>query len=210
MLLFYNIGIRIYYLLILISSPFNSKAKKWISGRKDNWQRLKNNLPDSEIYWFHCASLGEFEQGKPLMLLLKERQPEIKILVTFFSPSGYEIKKDDKIADLVVYLPLDTASNAKKFIEITKPKKVFFVKYEFWYHYINQLNKQKIPIYIIAAVFRNEQIFFKAHGGFFRKILKKCNRIFVQNKLSENLLKKIGLSKVTIAPDTRFDKVLSN
>jgi 3-deoxy-D-manno-octulosonic-acid transferase len=204
----YNLSISGYKLLISAVAPFNPKAKQWIDGRKDIFFRLEDKIKgNQQIAWFHCASLGEFEQGRPVIEKLKEQQPKMKILLTFFSPSGYEIRKNYDKADWVFYLPLDTKSNAAKFLDIVKPEMAIFVKYEFWYHYINEMHKRKIPVFSISAIFRPNQIFFKSWAGWYQNILKKFSHIFVQNENSEKLLKSIGIEQVTIAGDTRFDRV---
>lgn len=204
----YNILIRIYYLLIVFVSPFNVKAKAWISGRKNLFEKLKNAVGENlNIIWFHCASLGEFEQGRPVIEAYRKINPTHKILLTFFSPSGYEIRKNYSGVDWVFYLPLDTKNNVKRFLNIVKPQKVVFVKYEFWCNYLNQLNKNNVPVYLVSAIFRKQQMFFKWYGGWYRKILKCFTHIFVQNYESLLLLKSINVNNVTIAGDTRFDRV---
>jgi len=164
-------------------------------------------MGEKNIIWFHCASLGEFEQGKPLMELIKQKEPNCSLLISFFSPSGFEVRKNDPIAEIITYLPADTPKNAKKFIKIVKPAKVFFIKYEYWFNYIHELTRADIPFYYISATFRENQYFFKNYGKWFLKHLKKCSRFFVQNENSEILLKKHGFSNVTITGDTRFDRV---
>lgn len=208
MVLLYNLAIRAYYLLILLLSPFHRKAKLWIAGRREWDENLESNIsPNHPTAWFHCASLGEFEQGRPLIEAYRDHYPGHKVLVTFFSPSGYEIRKNYAGADYVCYLPLDTRRNAKKFISIVKPVVVIFVKYEFWYHFLNQLGKNEIPTYIVSSIFRPSQVFFKWYGGWYRKFLKNFKHIFVQNKQSLVLLQSIGLDNATAAGDTRFDRV---
>lgn len=205
---FYNISIHFYYLAILIASVFNKKAALWINGRKNIFKKLKSSIsPDEKIVWFHAASLGEFEQGKPVLEVFKKKFPEYKILLTFFSPSGYEIRKNYKEADFVFYLPIDTFSNARKFIEIIKPTKVFFIKYEFWFNYLKVLKKAEIPVFFISSVFRKEQHFFKWYGVWFRKQLKLITYFFVQNEKSKTLLNNINLTNVIVSGDTRFDSV---
>ncbi len=204
----YNISIFSYYLLILAASLVNKKAGLWLRGRKRIFSRLKTAInPDDKIVWFHCSSLGEFEQGRPVIEAYKIKYPQHKILLTFFSPSGYEIRKDYKQADYVFYLPLDTKANAKKFIDITKPEKAFFIKYEYWYNYLNILHKKDIPVYMVSAIYRKEQHFFKWYGFWFRNHLKNIKHIFVQNDESVSLLNKIGINQVTVSGDTRFDRV---
>ncbi len=207
MLIFYNIAIKVYYLLILLSSLFNNKAKLWIEGRK-NWTKKYQVNPATKKIWIHFASLGEFEQGKPLLQAIRIQFPEKEIIITFFSPSGFEIRKNSNLGDYILYLPLDTAKNAKKFIEIFKPELAIFNKYEYWYHFYQQLSKRHIPIYITSAIFRANQIFFKWYGRFNRKILSCVTHFFVQNDESAELLKGIGLNNFTICGDTRFDSVL--
>jgi len=208
MKIFYNLTIRLYYFLIYTASFFNKKAKFWIEGRKDFWTKLEDaKIKDTQNIWFHVASLGEFEQGRTVIEAIKKLKPEYKIVLTFFSPSGYEIRKNYDKADYIFYLPLDTKYNAKKFIEIVKPKIVFFVKYEFWYHYLNQLFKSNIETYIFSSIFREKQIFFKPYGKWYRGILKFFKHIFVQNQNSIDLLKTININNTTLSGDTRFDRV---
>lgn len=207
----YHILIHLYSIAVSIFSLFNKKAKLWIDGRKDILQRIKSTInPSDEISWFHCASLGEYEQAKPVIEKLKQQHQKIKILVTFFSPSGYEIKKNDPLIDYVFYLPIDTENNAKQFIEIIKPEMVFFVKYEFWYNYINQLNKNNIPTYLISGVFRENQLFFKWYGKWYKKVLDGFTHFFVQNSNSKKLLIANDFKNVTFSGDTRFDRVYEN
>ncbi len=211
MVILYNIGIGLYYLLVLIISPFKRKAKLWIEGR-NNWQaNLKAAIsPNYPVAWFHCASLGEFEQGRPLIEAYRESHPGHRILLTFFSPSGYEVRKNYSGADYVFYLPLDTPWNAKKFLAIVNPVIAIFVKYEFWHHHLRQLKRNKIPTFVISAIFRPNQVFFKWYGAWYRKVLFGFNHIFVQNEISVLLLQKIGISNATVAGDTRFDRVFAN
>ena len=204
--LLYNISILLYNLGIRIASLFNSKAKLWIKGRKNIFQKLQlATQGHANIAWFHCASLGEFEQGRPIIKGYKKKYPTHKILLTFFSPSGYDIRKNDKIADWVFYLPADTKANAKRFIYIVKPIKVLFVKYEFWLNYIRECKKYNIPFYFVSSIFRKEQIFFK--NKWFARQLKHVTRFFVQDKASNKLLKDIGINNSTISGDSRFDSV---
>lgn len=210
-------------------SPFNKKAKLWIEGRKvgvggsmfdvrieaHNSQQFLSSkaehrsgtLPVPKTAWFHCASLGEFEQGRPVIEKFKATFPEYKILLTFFSPSGYEVRKNYTGADYICYLPSDTPSNAREFIEYFNPTIAFFVKYEFWYNYLRILHEKQIPVISFSAIFRPNQIFFKWYGGFQRDILKYFIHIFVQNKSSLELLQSIGIQNVSIGGDTRFDRV---
>ncbi len=208
--LLYNLGIYSYGLLIKLLSPFNPKAKQWVNGRKE----LFKNLPlvsQENVHWFHCASLGEFDQALPVINLLKSTNSNVFILVTFFSPSGYlHFHKRKHQADYVCYLPLDTPKNAKKFINHFKPTKVFFVKYEFWANYIFEIKKTKAKLYSISAIFRAEQRFFKKNNTFFKSILFKFDHFFTQNQISADLLKSIGIVNYTITGDTRFDRVIEN
>lgn len=204
----YNLSIFFYSLLIHCAGLFNKKARLWIEGRKNIFTQIKNTI-DSEkpIAWFHSASLGEFEQGMPVIEQLRKLHPEYKILLTFFSPSGYEVRKNYEGADYVFYLPLDTPGNARRFIEMVNPSVVFFIKYEFWFNYIRNLRKKNIPFFVISANFRPEQHFFKWYGGWFRQRLRNITHIFVQNKESLELLKKINITQTTVSGDTRFDRV---
>ena len=210
MTLLYRTGIFFYSLFIHIFSAFNEKARLFVRGRM-NWEKILGQKidPKAKYIWFHCASLGEFEQGRPVIEDLKNRLPEYKILLTFFSPSGYEIRKNYPLADVVAYLPMDTKHNAKAFLNIVQPEKVFFVKYEFWYFYFSELSKRKIPLYIISAIFRENQQFFKntPWGKWYLKMLSQVEHLFVQNEKSGELLKTIGLSNFTVSGDTRFDRV---
>tara|TARA_A100000171_G_scaffold45435_1_gene49158 strand:+ start:3295 stop:4539 length:1245 start_codon:yes stop_codon:yes gene_type:complete len=206
----YNISILLYRLIIGLVAPFNEKAKKFIIGRKNIFERLEKDFSeiDSPVVWFHCASLGEFEQGRPVIEAFRKSRSNHKILVTFFSPSGYELRKNYTEADFVYYLPIDTKRNAKRFLHIVNPALVIFVKYEFWYHYLKQTSERKIPLYCISALFNEKQRFFKPSGSFFRKTLTFFDHIFVQNEKSENLLKQININQVSITGDTRFDRVV--
>lgn len=205
----YDLGISIYSLLIWILAPFNAKAKLLVTGRKGLLKQIEQTVEQGQEYiWFHFASLGEFEQGRSVMEQIKQRFPSEKIIVTFFSPSGYEIRKNTPLADYVFYLPADTSKNARKFLDILNPKFAIFTKYEYWYHYFNELNKRNIRLLMISAIFREDQIFFKQYGGFFRSILKKVSYFFTQNNESVNMLKWIGITKAGLAGDTRFDRVV--
>lgn len=200
----YSLGIRFYALAISIAALFQEKASQWKSGRKNYFQNLPEGLGD--CIWIHCASLGEFEQGRPIIEALKEQSSQ-KILLTFFSPSGYEIRKDYKEADAVVYLPLDTKNNARKFLDHFKPSSAIFVKYEVWHHFFREMQKRSIPHYMVSAIFRKDQIYFKPYGGWFRETLRGVNHIFCQDENSTKLLHSQGISRVSIAGDTRFDRV---
>lgn len=191
----------------LIAS-FNNKMKLGVNGRKATFDILKNQLKDTDkTFWFHCASLGEYEQGLPVFESIKREHPEHRIVLSFFSPSGFEVKKESSMADIVVYLPLDTKSNAKRFIELVKPELVIFVKYEIWPNYLNALRSRGIESLLISALFRGEQIYFKWHGKLMREALSAFDHIFVQDIPSKDLLETIGLTAVTVSGDTRFDRV---
>ncbi len=208
MAVIYSIGIYIYYLLIKISSLSNDKAKLWLRGRKSWKVRLSEDiLKEQQNVWFHCASLGEFEQGRPLIESYKNKYPERKIILTFFSPSGYEVRKNYDGADYIYYLPLDTKKNAKTFVDLIKPVEVFFVKYEYWNFYFKELKKRDIPLYMVSAIFRQKQMFFKRYGGWYRNILKCVKYFFVQDSGSYELLKSIGFTNMSVTGDTRFDRV---
>jgi len=204
---FYSLLIHLITFLIPLISLFSRKAKLWHKGRKKIFHFLEEKCNGKlNIVWFHCASLGEFEQGKPLMQKIKQDK-DVTLLVTFFSPSGFEVKKNDTLIDIISYLPADTPKNARKFIQIVKPQKVFFIKYEFWYNYMIELSKQKIPFYYISAIFRKNQYFFKSYGVWFLNNLKKCDFFFVQNENSKKLLIQHGIKNVEVTGDTRFDCV---
>ena len=210
MILIYNLGIRFYALLIRFASLFNTKAKQFVVGRKEVFEQLSmfKNQSSSPIAWFHAASLGEFEQGLPVMEEFKEQYPKFRLLVTFFSPSGYEQRKEHPLADFVCYLPTDTKSKAKRFVEIMRPQVVFFIKYEYWFHFLSQIHMHKIPLYSLSALFTPGHIFFKPYGAFHRRMLKYFDFTFVQNESSLQLLQHIGIEEVAVSGDTRFDRVL--
>jgi 3-deoxy-D-manno-octulosonic-acid transferase len=205
MLVLYNIGIHLYYTLVYIVSLYKNKAKLWIKGRSgQHVQPLKSSI------WFHFASLGEFEQGRPVLEAAKNDYPQHSIVITFFSPSGYEARKNTPLADAVYYLPLDRAANARKFISAINPVMAIFTKYEYWYHFFNELHKQHVPLYIISGIFRPGQVFFRWYGGLHRKMLKMVTWFFVQDIPSKHLLHDAGITNVTISGDTRFDRVWAN
>jgi 3-deoxy-D-manno-octulosonic-acid transferase len=205
----YELGIRFYYLLILLVSPFNAKARLWLSGRKNIFKRLRSEIdPDRPLVWFHASSLGEFEQGRPVIEAFRKKNPDFKILLTFFSPSGYEIRKSYPGADYIYYLPLDTRKNARKFINLVKPRWVVFIKYDFWYNFITVLSNRKIEIYLISAKFRSNQTFFRAYGTWYKKLLTHFDHLFVQDQQSVDLLSKINIKNVSLSGDTRFDRVM--
>ena len=205
----YNLGILIFSALAHLAAPFNSRASLWVKGRKKWAEKIIDKIKSGDrVIWIHCASLGEFEQGRPVIEAIKREIPEFKIVLTFFSPSGYEIRKKYENADCISYLPLDTPDNAAKFIDLIKPEFVIFVKYEFWNNYISVLYKKNIPLYLISGIFRPGQHFFKWYGSFFRGMLSKFKKIFVQDQRSFDLLSAIGIANVIIAGDTRFDRVV--
>lgn len=205
MLVLYNIAITIYYTLVYTASLYKNKAKLWVNGRKNQQvQELNSSI------WFHFASLGEFEQGRPVLEAVKRQYPSQPIVITFFSPSGYEVRKDTPIADAVYYLPLDRAADAQKFIKTINPVMTVFTKYEYWYHFFNELHKKHIPLYIISGIFRPGQVFFRWYGGLHRKMLKLVTWFFVQDVSSKHLLQQVGITNVSISGDTRFDRVWAN
>lgn len=210
MMFLYNLSIYIYSILIKLASPFNQKAGQINKGRQRAFQELASKInPQKPVVWVHCASLGEFEQGRPLIEAIKKDHPQYQILLTFFSPSGYEIRKNYELADCICYLPADTTSNARKLIKLVHPQMVFFVKYEFWFHYINELKKNNIPLYLVSAIFRENQLFFKNSpwARWYRKMLVGFTHFFVQDNPSVELLAGLGLKNTTKAGDTRFDRV---
>lgn len=205
----YNLFIYIYLLGVAILSLFNAKVRKMWKGERAAFSILKDKVdPNAQYVWFHAASLGEFEQGRPLIERLREKHPEYKILLTFFSPSGYEVRKDYKGADIICYLPLDTPINAIRFLRLIRPVKAFFIKYEFWYNYLHILRHRHIPTYSVSSIFRPDQIFFRWYGRQYAEVLKCFTHFFVQNDESKELLAKIGVTAVDVVGDTRFDRVL--
>lgn len=208
MFFLYNLLTIIVGFILQIVALFSPKIKLFVDGRKDVFTILDEKIkPGDKTIWFHSASLGEYEQGLPIMEKMRAMYPHHKIVLTFFSPSGYEIRKNTKAADAVVYLPLDTISNAKKFLRKVNPDLVFFIKYEFWPNYLNELKKHHTPVYLISGLFREKQVFFKWYGGFYRRALKTFTHFFVQDSGSKQLLQKIGFSNITVSGDTRFDRV---
>ncbi len=208
---FYYIAVKAYGFAILIFSLFNKKAAQWISGRVGIFKHIENALqPNEKRIWFHCPSLGEFEQGKPVLDAIRNEYPNHKIVLTFFSPSGYLIKKNEPKADYVFYLPLDGPSNSKWFVKTVQPSLAFFVKYDFWHFYIKELRDKKIPVFSVAAIFRPSQIYFKWYGKFFKDILRNFTHLFVQNQESLALLYRNNLAHVSVSGDTRFDRVYEN
>ncbi|MBK8704978.1 MAG: hypothetical protein IPN33_16340 [Saprospiraceae bacterium] len=209
----YSLAIILYRLAIGLVSPFNTKAKLWIQGRKNWQQRLQLAVKPlheagKPIVWVHCASLGEFEQGRPLIEALRAQYPQLAIVLTFYSPSGYQIRQNYAHADVVCYMPLDTRRNALLFVKILQPRLVVFVKYEFWYHHLQALFQAQIPVILVAALFRPGQLFFKWYGEPFRRLLKGYSRIFAQNEYSAALIRKAGVNQVEVAGDTRVDRVM--
>ncbi|WP_396137375.1 3-deoxy-D-manno-octulosonic acid transferase [Flavobacterium sp.] len=196
--------------LLKILAFFSPKLNLFVEGRKSVFVTLKNEIQAiDKTIWFHAASLGEYEQGLPVIEKVKQKYPNHKIIITFFSPSGYEVRKNNTVADVTVYLPLDTISNAKQFVQIVHPEMVFFIKYEFWPNYLNELKNQNINTYLISGIFRENQAFFKWYGGFYRKALYTFDYFFVQNEGSKTLLKSIGFTNVKVSGDTRFDRVVA-
>ena len=208
MLFLYNLLIHIAVAFLPIIALFNTKIKLFVQGRKASFSILKQHIqPQDRVFWIHVASLGEYEQGLPIMEALKEKFPMHKIVLTFFSPSGYEVKKNNTLANATLYLPMDTAKNAKKFLKLAHPEKVFFVKYEYWPNYLNQLKKQGINTYLVSGIFRPNQVFFSWYGGFYRKALTAFTYFFVQNTQSKQLLSTLKLDNSEVVGDTRFDRV---
>lgn len=205
----YNLVIYIYLFGVKLAALFSQKPAKMVKGHREVFDMLRSKIDRNARYiWFHAASLGEFEQGRPLIERIRQEYPEYKILQTFFSPSGYEVRKDYNGADIVCYLPFDTPRNVRRFIDLVNPRMVFFIKYEFWQNYLNTLYKRGIPVYSVSSIFRPNQIFFRWYGKDYRKVLKTFAHLFVQNEISRQLLAAIGVTNVTIVGDTRFDRVL--
>ncbi|WP_299431871.1 glycosyltransferase N-terminal domain-containing protein [uncultured Aquimarina sp.] len=205
---FYNLLISVFNALLPVIGVISPKLTLFVKGRRTVFEVLEKSLKiEDRVIWFHCASLGEYEQGVPVMEMMKSTYPDHKILVTFFSPSGYEVKKNSTLADVIVYLPIDTMTNARKFIKLVQPELAVFVKYEFWPNYLMELKKNVIPITIISAAFREDQAFFRWYGGFMRNALKTVDHFFVQDATSKGLLNQVGFSNVTVSGDTRFDRV---
>jgi 3-deoxy-D-manno-octulosonic-acid transferase len=208
---FYTVSIYSLRVAFILAAPFSAKARQFVSGRKQIFAKLKSAFAEEsngQLVWVHCASLGEFEQGRPIMESLKARLPGIRILLTFFSPSGYEVRKDYSYADHVFYLPWDTPAQAKEFVSITKPAIAIFVKYEFWYHYSAQLRKAGTHVISASCILRPDQVFFKSHGALFRNLLKNFDYFFTQNEETKKLLNSISIQSAEVAGDTRFDRVM--
>jgi len=210
MLFLYNLIVQIAGFLLKIAALFSPKIKLFVDGRNPIFEILKSKInPNDKTIWFHAASLGEYEQGLPVIEKIKEKFPNHKIVITFFSPSGYEVRKNNAVADVTVYLPLDTKKNAKHFLSLVHPEMVFFIKYEYWPNYLNELRKLGTPTYLISGIFRKNQLFFKWYGGFYRTALNTFTYFFVQNESSKKLLLELGKTNVFISGDTRFDRVAS-
>lgn len=204
----YNLFVNLFGFAVSIASRFNPKAKLWLDGRKDWELKMKSVISaEDRVIWIHCSSLGEFEQGRPVMEKLKSDYPHHKLAVSFFSPSGYEVRKDFNGADYIFYLPLDSIKNAKKLIQTLHPELLILVKYEYWYNLLNELNHAEIPVVVISAVIKEKELFFRSWASWFRKIISGIDQFFVQDKDSENLLNSIGIDHVTVSGDTRFDRV---
>jgi len=205
----YNLIIYLYLLGVAVYSRFNEKVRKMWRGERDAFRVLREKVdPNAQYVWFHAASLGEFEQGRPLMEQLRRDHPEYKILLTFFSPSGYEVRKNYEGADIICYLPLDTITNARRFLRTIRPVMAFFIKYEFWYNYLHILKHRGVPVYSVSSIFRPDQVFFKWYGRQYGRVLHCFTHFFVQNEISKELLAKIGITDVSVVGDTRFDRVL--
>ena len=205
----YNIIMYAYQFGLMVYSHFNDKVRKMWKGERKAVSILKAQVdPQAKYVWFHAASLGEFEQGRPLMELLRHRHPEYKILLTFFSPSGYEVRKNYSGADIITYLPIDTVTNARRFLRAVRPEMAFFIKYEFWYNYLHILKHRNVPTYSVSSIFRRDQVFFKPYGKQYSKVLKCFTRFFVQNEESRRLLAAIGIKPADVTGDTRVDCVL--
>ena len=210
MLFLYNLVVLFASQILKLIALFSPKIKLFVSGRKNVFEILQSKIqPNDSTIWFHAASLGEYEQGLPVIEKIKTKYPAHKIVITFFSPSGFEIRKNNAIADVTIYLPLDTKSNAKKFLKWVHPDMVFFIKYEYWPNYLNELKKTNSKTYLISGIFRPNQVFFKWYGSFYRNALKSFEYFFVQNETSKSLLQTIGFTNVKVSGDTRFDRVVS-
>jgi 3-deoxy-D-manno-octulosonic-acid transferase len=208
MLFIYNLIVVLADFILKIVALFNNKIRLFVDGRKPVFKILSNKIKAyDKTIWFHAASLGEYEQGLPVMERMKSRFPNHLIVLTFFSPSGYEVRKNNTIADVTVYLPLDTQSNVNQFLKLVRPDMVFFIKYEYWPNYLNALQNKEIPTYLISGIFREKQVFFKWYGSFYKKALDAFEHFFVQNSSSKELLLKLGKTNVTVSGDTRFDRV---
>ena len=205
----YNLAINLYSFAAKVDSLFSKKVKTMLKGQRDAFDVLRTKIdPKKEYIWFHAASLGEFEQGRPLMERMRKEHPSYGILLTFFSPSGYEVRKNYDGADVICYLPFDIPRNVRKFLDLAHPVMAFFIKYEFWKNYLDELTRRHIPVYSVSSIFRPDQVFFKGYGKNYSQVLHNFEHLFVQNDLSKDLLSNIGINSVTVAGDTRFDRVL--
>src|SRR3569833_2275022 len=205
MLLLYNVGLRFYFFFIYLASFFNKKANLWLKGRQnDQYQQFAQSA------WLHFASLGEYEQGLPVLLAFRQLHKDIPVVITFFSPSGYEGRKNTPYADAVYYLPLDTAASAQRFIGSIKPSIAVFTKYEYWFHYFYELNRRDVPLFVISGIFRTDQVFFKWYGSLHRRMLGYVKHFFVQDEESGKLLQQLNITNVSVSGDTRFDRVWAN
>ncbi len=210
MRIIYTASIYCYQFLVRFAALFNEKARFMVRGQRETLQLIQQHLhsyPHKYTVWFHAASLGEFEQGRPLMEMLKKQSPDVRIVLTFFSPSGYEVRKNYEGADVVCYLPFDTPRNARSFLDLVQPDKAVFIKYEFWANYLYELHQRTIPTLLVSAIFRQDQLFFKRYGIFYRRLLSLFEHLFVQDQSSADLLSTIGVKNMTVAGDTRFDRV---
>jgi len=206
----YSLAIHLYGMAIRVASWFDPKARAWVKGRKGLFGGIAAEYrKEGKTVWFHCASLGEFEQGRPVMEALRARDPQVRIVLTFFSPSGYEVRKNYRGADHVFYLPLDTRRQARRFLGLIDPDLVVFVKYEFWYHFLDELRRREVPVVLISAIFRPGQWFFRWYGRWFLRAMEVYRTIFVQDERSARLLRERGLERVVVAGDTRFDRVVA-
>ncbi len=206
----YSVAVGAYHLGVRIAALWKPKAKAWVQGREDLWERLSSKRDALRgCLWMHCASVGEFEQGRPVLEAIKAQRPDLPVLLTFFSPSGYEARKDYALATHVDYLPADSASNAQRLVELVAPRAAIFVKYEFWYHHLHALKAKGVPTFLVSAIFRDGQPFFKWYGGAWRTMLGSYARIFTQDGASKDLLAGIGVTNVTVSGDTRFDRVMA-
>lgn len=205
----YNFVIYIYLFAVKLVSLFNPKVKLMVKGHSEVFDILKSKIEkDKKYIWFHAASLGEFEQGRPLMERIRRQYPEYKILLTFFSPSGYEVRKNYQGADVICYLPFDTPRNARRFVKLANPCMAFFIKYEFWQNYLKNLQKHHVPTYSVSSIFRKNQVFFRWYGGKYFKVLTRFTHLFVQNEVSKELLASLNIRNVDVVGDTRFDRVI--
>lgn len=205
----YGLGTGLYHAAIRLASPWNSKAAAWLSGRRGLWERLEARTAELQgCLWMHCASVGEFEQGRPVLEAIKQQRPELPVLLTFFSPSGHEVHKDHPLATHVEYLPADTVANASRLLSLVRPSAAIFVKYEFWYHHLQALHASAVPTFLISAVFRKDQPFFRWYGGAWRRMLACFTHVFTQDEASRALLETIGAGPVSVGGDTRFDRVV--